>query len=192
MQVALRPEDYARSPENLVVGLARRGDRDAFEELVRRRQTSILNLMRRCSGDATLANDLAQQVFLQAWRFLPQLRLAGGFGAWLKRIAISTWLQHLRNNDPAADAGELPDIKAADTDTGIALDLDRALATLRPEVRLCIVLSYNEGMTHDEIAAHVGLPQGTVKSHIRRGSKQLRERLAAYGDTAPAERTDDD
>lgn len=63
------------------------------------------------------------------------------------------------------------------------MDLDRALATPSSPVRLCIVLSYHEGMTHDEIAELSGLPLGTVKSYIRRGTERLRQRLAAYGDT---------
>ena len=175
----------------LVVGLARTGDRDAFAELMRRRQLQIRNLMRRCSGDVNLANDLTQQVFLQAWRSLPQLRRAGGFGAWLKRIAISTWLQHVRRNDPVKEASELPQIKAADGAPGIAIDLDRALASLRHDVRLCIVLSYHEGMTHNEIATSTGLPKGTVKSHIRRGTQKLRKCLSAYNDEERTERTDD-
>jgi RNA polymerase sigma-70 factor (ECF subfamily) len=136
--------------------------------------------MLRCSGDITLADDLAQRVFLQAWRSLPQLRRAGRFGAWLKRIAISVWLQHQRRNDPVSEAGELPPLGSRDADAGIAVDLDRALANLKPDVRLCIVLAYHEGMTHDEIAAITGIPTGTVKSHIRRGTLRLREQLAAY------------
>jgi RNA polymerase sigma-70 factor (ECF subfamily) len=68
------------------------------------------------------------------------------------------------------------------------MDLDRALAILKENVRLCIVLSYHEGMTHDEISDFTGIPVGTVKSHIRRGSERLRELLAAYTD-APREET---
>lgn len=173
-------ENYAGSPEHLVVGLARTGDRDAFAELVSRRRVQIWNLMRRCSGDVNLASDLSQQVFLQAWRSLPQLRRSGRFGPWLKRIAISTWLQYARKNDPVRNAGELPEIRAADAKTGIAMDLDRALAALKPDARLCIVLAYHEGMTHDEIAVQTGFPIGTVKSHIRRGTQRLRQQLAVY------------
>lgn len=189
--MARRYENYAGSPENLVVGLARTGDREAFAELVRRRRVQIWNLMRRCSGDANLANDLSQQVFLQAWRSLPQLRHAGRFGPWLKRIAISIWLQYERRNDPVRNAAELPELRSAEAESGIAVDLDRALAMLKPEVRICIVLAYHEGMTHDEIALQTGFPTGTVKSYIRRGTQRLRERLAAY-ETASTESIDED
>jgi RNA polymerase sigma-70 factor (ECF subfamily) len=60
------------------------------------------------------------------------------------------------------------------------MDLDAALAKLPHDVRLCVVLAYNEGMSHPEIARAAGLPLGTVKSHIARGAARLREMLAAY------------
>lgn len=181
-------EFYARSPETLVAGLARKGDRAAFEELVNRRQGWIRNLLRRLSGDNTVADDLAQQAFLQAWKSIPRLRRTTHFGAWLKRIAVNTWLQHVRRKDPLRDAGELPDTGAGERDTaGIAMDLDEALAQLRDEVRLCIVLAYHERMTHDEVAAATGLPLGTVKSHIRRGTARLQKLLAAYAEKPESE-----
>ena len=64
--------------------------------------------------------------------------------------------------------------------TGERLDLDAALATLPPHVRLCVVLAYEEGLSHQEIAANTGLPLGTVKSHISRGAARLREVLVEY------------
>lgn len=60
------------------------------------------------------------------------------------------------------------------------MDLDRALAELPGLERLCVVLSYHEGMSHREIAATLDLPLGTVKSHVRRGAQRLRQLLSAY------------
>ena len=68
--------------------------------------------------------------------------------------------------------------------TAVRIDLDKALATLPGHVRLCVVLSYHERLSHAEISALVNMPPGTVKSHIRRGSKRLRELLSAYGESA--------
>jgi RNA polymerase sigma-70 factor (ECF subfamily) len=174
---------YPQCPEALVVSMARTGDRSAFAELVKRRQSSIRALMRRCSNDGTLADDLAQQVFLQAWQKIHTLKKAGAFGGWLKRLAISVWLQHQRRNDALHGADELAGHESAKGDpTGVAMDLDRALATLPDPVRLSVVLSYQEGMTHEEIAELTDTPLGTVKSHINRGAQKLRQLLAAYGD----------
>ena len=167
------------------MGLSQSGNRDAFAELVTRRQVWIRNLMRRCSGDVSLAEDLSQQVFLQAWRSIRQLDKASRFGPWLKRLAINTWLQHQRRNDPLRHADEHEDVNSVDKQTtSIGMDLDRALATLPDDARLCIVLGYHERMTHDEISDATGMPLGTVKSHIRRGTKKLQNELAAYAQPA--------
>lgn len=175
-----------------MVGLASSGDRDAFAELVRRRQSWIRNLMRRCCGDPVLADDLAQAVFLQAWRNISQLRKPSRFGGWLKRLAITVWLQHLRKHDPLSNAEEIDGAAGAahaivGREPGIATDLDRALATLAGPVRLCIVLSYHEGMTHSEIADLTDLPLGTVKSHINRGTRQLQILLSDYNEKTRSE-----
>ncbi len=174
-------EYYPKCPEAFIVSLARDGDRSAFEELVSRRQAAVRNLMRRCCRETALADDLAQQVFLQVWLKLPGLRNPEAFGAWLKRLAISIWLQHVRKKDALSEAGELSGIEQPRHETpGVGMDLDEALDTLPQVVRLCLVLAYQEGMSHREIAEATRLPLGTVKSHINRGSERLREILAAY------------
>ena len=67
------------------------------------------------------------------------------------------------------------------------MDLEQALATLPPAVRLCVVLSHAEGMSHAEIAETVDMPLGTVKSHIQRGVQKLRQHLSAYQDSPVTE-----
>ena len=186
--MTLGREHYARSQGVFLVNLARKGDRNAFEELVGRRQNQVRNLMRRCCGDATLADDLAQQAFLQAWRTIHHLQKPSRFGAWLKRVAINTWLQQARRKDPlkSADADEVSLPSARET-TDLAMDLDAALAELEELARLCIVLSYHERMTHEEISEVTGMPLGTVKSHIRRGTQRLQKLLSDYDETAVVE-----
>jgi RNA polymerase sigma-70 factor (ECF subfamily) len=170
----------------MVVALARIGDRPAFEELVRRRQSWLRTVLRRLCGDAVLADDLAQQAFLSAWRGIGHLRSSQAFGAWLRRLAVHVWLDHVRRRDPldrsdpdGDDAIETAAGAPASGDVESGIDLDRALAMLAPHVRLCIVLSYADGMSHAEIVDATGLPLGTVKSHIRRGLEQLRRVLVA-------------
>lgn len=178
-----------------MVALAQSGDRAAFSELVRRRQGAVRGLMRRLSGDATLADDLAQDVFIRAWTRIRSLRDAGAFGAWLRRIAVTAWLRHRRRSDVLNQAADLDELELAGDSggsTGLGMDLDRALAGLSEDQRLCVVLAYHEGMTHPEVAELTGLPLGTVKSHVVRGSKRLRQGLAAYrGEPAPGEVPED-
>jgi len=182
------PGYYAEGPEALVVSLAAKGDRTAFAELVRRRQGWIRALMRRCSGDPSLADDLSQQVFLRAWRKISQLKDVDKFGSWLKQMAINEWLQFKRKNDALRGAESEASITLVRHDTtSIGMDLDGAMALLPGPVSLCIALSYHERMTHDEIAELTSMQPGTVKSHIRRGSQRLRELLAAYDETTELE-----
>jgi len=169
--------------EGVVVALAMGGDRSAFSELVWRRQSWLRNLLRRLCRDPALADDLAQQVFLKAWRSLPQLKSPGAFGGWLRRLAINTWLAEVRAAAPAPVAYQPEELPAAAAFVPAAaeqLDLDRALAQLAHTERLCVVLAYNEGMSHGEISAATALPLGTVKSHVRRGAQRLRVLLRAY------------
>lgn len=181
---------YPTCPEAFLISLARTGDRAAFEELVRRRQSSIRGLMRHLCSDITLADDLAQQVFLKVWLKIRTLRQSKAFGGWLKRVAVSIWLQHLRKKDALRGASEFVETEGMQHDSnGVGMDLDNALATLANPVRLCVVLSYNEGMSHREIAELTELPLGTVKSHINRGAKQLQELLSAYKDSPGTEIT---
>ena len=179
----LSPAALGQAAEATVVALAMSGDSQAFCELVRRRQGVLRNLLRRLSRDAALADDLAQQVFIKAWRALPQLRSVAAYGAWLRRLAVNTWLEHVRARGPAAaelDIAELADAANEARTSEQRMDLDRALAGLAQDERLCVVLAYSEGMSHAEISAATALPLGTVKSHIKRGSARLRTQLDAY------------
>jgi RNA polymerase sigma-70 factor (ECF subfamily) len=175
-----------QAAEATVVALAMSGDARAFSELVRRRQGPLRNLLRRLSRDPALADDLAQQAFIKAWRFLPKLRSVGAYGAWLRRLAINTYLEHVRAAAPPGvelDPDELPNAANEARSGDERMDLDRALAGLARDERLCVVLAYSEGMSHGEISVATNLPLGTVKSHIKRGSERLRAQLSAY---APA------
>lgn len=170
-----------KQPEALVVGLARTGDSTAFAELVRRRQSWIRTLMRRCCGDVTLADDLAQQAFLKAWADIKTLRKADRFSSWLKQLAINTWRQHARGHDVLAGSDDVDDLDLPLRESAShGMDLQAALNTLSDTVRLCVVLSYHEGMSHAQISTATELPEGTVKSHIRRGSARLKAVLEAY------------
>jgi RNA polymerase sigma-70 factor (ECF subfamily) len=161
------------------VTLACAGDRLAFEELVRRRQASVRSLLRRLCRNSALADDLAQEAFMQAWRTIRSLRSAAAFGSWLRQIAVNAWLRYQRDTETftmledAHEATHLPVIVES-------LDLDAVLTTLHPRARLCLVLSYHEGMTHSEIAALTRIPIGTVKSDIARATTRCRELLSAY------------
>jgi RNA polymerase sigma-70 factor (ECF subfamily) len=179
---ALSQNALVGADELSVVICAIAGDDDAYGELVRRRQGYIRQFFRRLCRDPALADDLAQQTFLQAWRTVGTLKSPAAFGGWLRRLAVNTWLQRIRAEKPVVsttDLDELPD-EAAQPTLNEQLDLDGALATLPQDVRLCITLAYAERMSHREICEATSLPLGTVKSHITRGAARLRRLLGAY------------
>jgi RNA polymerase sigma-70 factor (ECF subfamily) len=166
--------------EPSVVALASAGEEAAFAELMRRRQAVTRNMLARLCRNQALADDLAQEAFLQAWRQLPTLRTHDAFGGWLRQIAVNAWLQHRRKRGETALDDAQTDEPFTEPTVGERLDLLAALQTLPPAVRLCVVLAHSEGMSHSEIAETVGMPLGTVKTHVNRGAARLRELLSAY------------
>jgi RNA polymerase sigma factor (sigma-70 family) len=169
--------------EVAIVALAMNGDDAAYGELVRRRQQSTRQLLRRLSRDPALADDLAQQAFVSAWKSIRTLKSPAAFGAWMRRLTVNCWLQHVRVKRHEVALGEdaLPDLPSV-PNVAERMDLDAALATLPTEARLCVVLAYSEGMSHAEISDATAIPLGTVKSHITRGAARLRGVLRDYGD----------
>jgi RNA polymerase sigma factor (sigma-70 family) len=172
--------DLQKAPDTLVIALACAGDDSAFAEVLRRRQARVRKFMYHLCRQTAMGDDLAQQVFLTAWRSLGRLRSAAAFDGWLKRIMVNVWLQEVRRGKLATVSVELSDLAVHHDNTAAHMDLDAALSTLPPDMRLCVVLAYNEGMSHPEIVALTGAPLGTVKSHIARGAARLREILADY------------
>jgi RNA polymerase sigma-70 factor (ECF subfamily) len=137
--------------------------------------------MHRLCNRPDLADDLAQQVFLKAWKSMGQLRAPGAFHGWLHRIMISIWMEELRRRK--LDFGEWDEsaaVVAPGESPGERVDLDRALAQLPGAMRLCVVLAYNDGLSHQEIADLTGIPLGSVKSHIFRGAEKMRSLLSDY------------
>jgi RNA polymerase sigma factor (sigma-70 family) len=175
--------ELKQAPDSLVIALACAGDDSAFAEVLRRRQARVRKFMYHLCRHTALGDDLAQQVFLTAWRSLKQLRSATAFDGWLKRIMVTTWLEEARRRK-VSTASEIDpaDVAVHHDSTAARMDLDAALSTLQPDVRLCVVLAYCEGLSHPEIVSLAGLPLGTVKSHVSRGAARLREILAEYGE----------
>ena len=165
-----------------LVALAAAGSRPAFGELVRRHGSAVRGLLRRMGADAATADDVAQDAFLIAYQRVAEFRGEGAYAGWVKRIAARLYLRRRQKHarevleaEPAADehgSGE------GELTVAHRMDLDEALATLSEAERLCVSLCYGAGLSHSEAATTLGLPLGTVKSHVKRGLDRLRSRLA--------------
>ena len=183
MESRLAVAELKQAPDLLVIALACAGDDSAFTEVLRRRQARVRKFMYHLCRQSALGDDLAQQVFLTAWRSMRQLRSAAAFDGWLKRIMVTTWLEEVRRGKlQTTSEMDAADFAVQHESPMARVDLDAALSTLPADMRLCVVLAYNEGLSHPEIVACTDMPLGTVKSHIARGAARLREILAEYGD----------
>jgi RNA polymerase sigma-70 factor (ECF subfamily) len=171
------------------------GSESAFEQIVRRYQRPIIGLIARITGNRALAEDLAQETFVKAFRSLAAFDTTRRLSNWLFRIAHNTALDALRRsrrppasfdatdipsvaglNEPAAPAGHDP---VERQELGRALEA--ALAQLRPDQRAAIVLRYENGLSFDEIGTLLGIPEVTARSHVHRARKELARLLTASG-----------
>ncbi|MCP4411968.1 MAG: sigma-70 family RNA polymerase sigma factor [Gammaproteobacteria bacterium] len=172
---------YPLCPEVLLITLARDGDQKAFRELIHRYQSRIRNLMQRLCSQEHLADDLAQQVFVKLWQKLKYIRDVNAFTGWVRKIAVNIWLQHVRKHDLLKISEQISGTEAQTKETPcLGMDLQSALEQLSANMRLCVVLSYQEGMSHSEISEITKIPLGTVKSNIKRGGEQLKQLLSDY------------
>ena len=166
---------------------ARRGDRHAFARLVRAHQSRVrLQLRRLTHGDAALADDLAQETFVQAWLHLNDFRGDARLATWLHRIALTRFLQHVRRPQLPVEwnAPDASDVKEPGHDPraveGLGRDVERALQALSEIQRLAVVHCFHLELSHAEAAQVLGLPLGTLKSHLDRAKTRLRELLGAW------------
>ncbi len=186
----------------LIARVVVQDDRHAFAELVRRHQSAVRATLRRlAAGDHALADDLAQETFLLAYRNLKSFRQEARFSTWLYRIATNAFLADARKRKEELlgdrDADVVGDEDASPTATdaiagdhasaaSMKLDLERAMAVLSDGERAAIVQCYHNDLSHEEAAYVLGCPVGTVKTHILRAKQKLKARLAAWApDAAP-------
>ncbi|HET9823000.1 MAG TPA: RNA polymerase sigma factor [Burkholderiaceae bacterium] len=158
-----------------------------FEALVRAHQSRVRQQLRRLTrGDHALADDLAQETFVQAWRHIGTFRGEARVSTWLYRIAYNAFLAHQRTGAGRAvalhDEVAGDDVAQADGAPGIGLRMDvaRALDRLAEPERVALVHCFQLDLSHAEAAEVLGWPLGTLKSHVARGKARLREQLQAW------------
>jgi RNA polymerase sigma factor (sigma-70 family) len=177
-------------------------DRHAFAELVKRHQSAVRACLRKLTaGNHALADDLAQDTFVLAWRNLKTFRQEARLSTWLYRIATNCWLAQARkrhdellgdrDESVPGDDGDAPgerDSWGADHAAGttMKIDLERAMALLSDAERAAIVQCYHNDLSHEEAAYVLGCPVGTVKTHVLRGKQKLKRALAAWAPSQSA------
>ena len=169
---------------------ASHGNQSACGELVARHQRAVFNLAFRLLHDSAAAEDVSQDTFLKAFRRLDTFDPTRRFPPWLLRIAHNTAIDAMRRRPPDTEPVGDDTPAAAPARTGPLAEaeraelrgaLDRALDRLRPEYRAAIVLRYQEGLSHNDIAQVMGIPEGTAKTHVHRARRRLAEILRDDG-----------
>ena len=158
-----------------VVDAVLRGDRDAFRVLVERESTSVVRACLRVLGDLHDAEDAAQESFVTAYRSLDTWRGEGSFGAWMARIAVRVAIRQASRRRPVTRIDQDPAAIALRGEREIAVRM--AVAGLDEPYREIVALRFFGDLQLAEIAAVTGRPLGTVKTHLHRGLRRLRESL---------------
>jgi RNA polymerase sigma-70 factor, ECF subfamily len=174
---------------------SRRGDPEAFGELVRRYQTAVFNACYRLLGERREAEDLAQEAFIRAYHHLDSYDIERPFGPWMRRVAANLCINHLKAEHrlevPLEDESDLAPIESgrltpqAPSPETLHLQheqaeaLRRAILELPPAYRAVIELRHFLDLSYQEIAGQLGLPLSDVKSHLFRARKLLAGRLSA-------------
>lgn len=174
--------------ERLVVA-AQQGERPAFDELVRRTYVDTYTLALRLTADEEDARDVVQEAYLRAWRGLPNFRGDAQFSTWMYRItanAAYTMVKRRRRtrtepldavrDDPIDLRAEGQPEDAAES-AALLARLSVALDELPPKLRVLVVLKDVYGLSHEEIAAELGISVPAAKVRLHRGRKRLRDLL---------------
>ncbi len=159
-------------------------DRAAFAELVHRHQSAVRRFLRSLTqGDHALADDLAQETFVQAYRALNRFGGRSSLETWLLGIAHNYWRNARRRQrsiplEPSHLESEAAPSGARASD--LQHDLGVAMKALGQDERAVLHLCYQQGLSHSEAADVLGWPVGTVKTHVARSKDKLRPLLAAW------------
>jgi RNA polymerase sigma-70 factor (ECF subfamily) len=186
-------------PDRALVEAAAGGSREAFDELVRRHQSAVITLARVLTSGRGDAEDLAQDVFVRAWRSIRSFRGESTFRTWLHRVAINVirtsqsrqgrlmrmFTARGRDDESLEAARVGPALDPASGEEPVDATLarrqviDRALAALPEELRVAVTLRDLQGLDYKEIAAALDVPIGTVESRIFRARQKLKPLLAS-------------
>ena len=174
-----------------LVESARRGDRGAFETLVKRYEAKVYHLAYGFVQDPATADDLAQDVFVKVYCHLAKFKFESEFGTWLYRIAVNHIKDHLRKIGRRKEVSieDVAEGRLAAEDPGPGREAERlaeerraavhnALRALPPKYNVILTLRDVRGLSYEEIADVLKISPGTVDSRLHRARRQLRKKMA--------------
>ena len=164
---------------------ARRGEADAYGELVTRYQTSVFNVCYRILHEHGEAEDLAQETFIRAYERIHTFDIEREFSPWIRRVAANLCLNHIESQKVTAELDDDRDADPAQLPEAVYEVKERsekirnALASLPAHYRVVVELRHFQELSYDEIAEEMNIPLSDVKSHLFRARKILAEKLHA-------------
>ena len=173
-----------------IIARARRGDADAFEQLVIAYRDQVFRLALRMCGNEADADEAAQEAFLSAWKALPNFRGDSQFSTWLYQLTSHAAIDLLRREKRQIAAEDITEVSAPDPGPSPQQQAERsetrqavrdAMGQLSPEYRQIVVLRFLQELSYEEIGAVLRLPPGTVKSRLNRAKAQLKDILSKNG-----------
>jgi RNA polymerase sigma-70 factor (ECF subfamily) len=180
---AAGPARLPRPEDQEAIAACQRGEREAFDRLVERYQRDVYRICYRYVNNHHDANDLAQEVFLKAYRAIGRFRGDSAFSTWLYRIAVNTCLNFRAARRPQAEEVDeaLPDARAGALDEIVrderARRVREAVSLLPEKQRATLILKVFHDLTHEEVAAILGASVGTVKANLFHALGNLRKRM---------------
>ncbi|MBT8084110.1 MAG: RNA polymerase sigma factor [Woeseia sp.] len=168
--------------EATLVARAQRGNTEAFAALYRQHVGNVYGLCLRMTGNASEAEDCAQEAFIQAWTKLDRFRGDASLGTWLHRIAVNAVLGRMRKSRREQErltvVRDTAAPRATVADSGDMRDLQAALDELPTGARQVFVLNAVYGYSHDETGTMLGIASGTSKAQLHRAKRLLAQQLA--------------
>jgi RNA polymerase sigma-70 factor, ECF subfamily len=171
------------TPERVLVARCREGDEQAFRELVDRYKGLVFALVARSIQDAGRAEEVAQDVFVRVYRGLPSFRGDSRVSTWIYRITVNLLAaeRRLPATEPLEGTSEVPrqfgSPDRAFDELTLRDRMEKALRRLPTNYQVLINGHYLKGMRYEDLAEALGLPIGTVKTHLHRAKRQLRHLL---------------
>jgi len=180
----------------LVTQVAVMHNKRAFDSLVRKYQSPVRRFfLNQTLGDEQLSDDLSQETFIKAYTNITKFRGMSGFSTWLFRIAYNVFYDYCRKmkNEKLemsnVDIQTCPESAFSSnhnssfliSHSSLKMDLYQALSQLKDEERTCVTLQLIDGYPIDKISDITGIPENTVKSHLRRGKEKLTDYLKENG-----------
>jgi len=168
-----------------LVSRAQSGDRNVFSELVRNHAQGVMNVVYRMCGDVQIAEDAAQETFIQAWIHLSSYRPQTSLRNWLYRIAVNAATDMLRK-DKRILPNSMEDLQLTDGQPGPEMVVSqqerivlvqKAVLSLPEASRAVLVLREYEGLSYQEISSTLDIPIGTVMSRLNYARKLLKDKL---------------